>query len=47
MNSADNLQKQKKKVENDIEDNLQAQKNQQSTIEKQKQVTENLRAKRR
>ncbi len=47
MNNADNLQKQKKKVENDIEDNLQAQKNQQSTIEKQKQVTENLRAKRK
>jgi hypothetical protein len=47
MSNAENLQKQKKKIENDIEDNLQAQKNQQSTIEKQKQVTENLRAKRK
>lgn len=47
LSNADNLQKQKKKIENDIEDNLQAQKNQQSAIEKQKQVTENLRAKRR
>ncbi len=47
INNGENFQKQKKRLENDIEDNLQAQKNQQATIEKQKQVTENLRAKRK
>ncbi len=47
INTGENLQKQKKRIEDNIEENIQAKKNQQLAIEKQKQVAEALRVKRR
>jgi hypothetical protein len=47
LDDADDLQKKKRKIEQQIEDNYKDQKNQQSEIEKQKQIFENLKAKRK
>ncbi|HUS00145.1 MAG TPA: hypothetical protein VMY77_00375 [Chitinophagaceae bacterium] len=47
LDDADDLQKKKRKIEQQIEDNYKDQKNQQSEIDKQKQIYENLKAKRR
>ena len=47
VNDADDLQKAKKRIENNIEENLKDQKNQQSEIEKQRQIFETLKSKRK
>ena len=47
LNDADDLQKRKRKIEQQIEDNFKDQKNQQAEIEKQKQIFETLKAKRK
>jgi hypothetical protein len=47
LDDAEKLQKSKKKIEKDIEDNLKDQKNQQSEVEKQKQIFETLKSKRK
>jgi hypothetical protein len=47
INDADNLQKEKRKIENNIEENLKDQKNQQAEIEKQRQIFETLKNKRK
>lgn len=47
LDDADDLQKRKRKIEQQIEDNIKDQKNQQSEIEKQRQIFETLKAKRR
>lgn len=47
LNDADDLQKRKRKIEQQIEDNFKDQKNQQSEVEKQKQIFETLKAKRK
>ena len=44
QNDADDLQKRKKKIEQQIEDNLKDQRNQQAEIEKQRQLYETLRS---
>jgi predicted nucleic acid-binding Zn-ribbon protein len=46
LNDADDLQKKKRNIEKDIADNQKDQQNQQSEVEKQKQLTETLKAKR-
>ena len=47
LDDADKLQKSKRKIEKDIEDNLKDQKNQQAEVEKQKQIFETLKGKRK
>ena len=47
LDDAEKLQKAKKKIERDIEDNLKDQKNRQSEVEKQKQIFETLKGKRK
>src|SRR5688572_6251894 len=47
VNDADDLQKAKKRIENNIEENLKDQKNQQAEIEKQRQIFETLKSKRK
>jgi hypothetical protein len=47
LDDADDLQKKKRKIEQQIEDNYKDQKDQQSEIEKQKQIFETLKAKRK
>ncbi len=44
QNDADDLQSRKRKLEQQIEDNLKAQKNQEAEIEKQKQIFQSLKA---
>ena len=47
LDDADDLQKKKRKIEQQIEDNYKDQKDQQAEIEKQKQIFETLKSKRR
>ncbi|MBA3674355.1 MAG: hypothetical protein H0W75_05250 [Chitinophagaceae bacterium] len=47
IDDADDLQKRKRKIEQQIEDNLKDQKNQQAEIEKQKQFLETLKARKK
>ncbi|MDQ6755676.1 MAG: hypothetical protein M3004_01960, partial [Bacteroidota bacterium] len=47
QNDADDLQKRKKKIEQQIEDNTKDQKNQQDEIQKQRQLLEALKARQR
>lgn len=47
LDDADDLQKRKRKIEEQIEDNFKDQKNQKEEIEKQKQIFESLKAKRK
>ncbi|MBA2562572.1 MAG: hypothetical protein H0V14_06595 [Chitinophagaceae bacterium] len=47
VNDADDLQKAKRKIENNIEENLKDQKNQEAEIEKQRQISETLKSKRK
>jgi hypothetical protein len=47
LDDADDLQKRKRRIEEQIEDNYKAQKNQQEEIEKQRQIFETLKTKRK
>lgn len=47
VNDADDLQKRKRKIEQQIEDNNKDQKNQQSEVDKQKQILESLRTRKK